>query len=267
MMNGTQPEGMLTAAAEIAREAGRIILRFFQKEFSHRLKADRSPVTEADMASHTFLVKALDELTPGLPVVSEEIVGIEKSIAPRTDYWLVDPLDGTKSFLKGLPEFTVNLALMRLGNPALGVVWAPALDLMYLGHSGQGAWRQQGTEPAARIRSRRADLNRMTVVASKDHSGPRVKRMLERLSSPEVTNIGSSLKFCLVAEGRADLYFRDLPTMEWDTAAAQCVVEAAGGRVLDLSGEGLRYGKPGLKNSGFVTLGDPSLRWRDLIGD
>jgi 3'(2'), 5'-bisphosphate nucleotidase len=262
-----QPEGTLGAASAIAREAGRIILRFFQKEFSHHLKADRSPVTEADTASHTFLMKALDELTPGLPVVSEESAGVEASISPLTDYWLIDPLDGTKSFLKGRPEFTVNLALMREGKPSLGVVWAPALDLMYLAEAGQGAWRQRGAETPRPIQSRRADLSHMTVVASKDHSGPRVKRMLARLSSPEVTNIGSSLKFCLVAEGSADLYFRDLPTMEWDTAAAQCVVEAAGGRVLDLSGEPLRYGKPGLRNSGFVTLGDPGLRWKDLIED
>jgi len=219
------------------------------------------------LASHAFLVEALAELTPGLPVVSEESFEPEAARLPASDYWLVDPLDGTKGFLKGKPEFTVNVALMHDHHPILGVVCAPALGLSYLGQAGQGAWRHRASETEVLIRTRRAEVSRLTVVASQEHSGPRVRRMLERLPSPEVTNIGSSLKFCLVAEAAADLYFRDLPTMEWDTAAAQCVVESAGGVVLELSGEPLRYGKPGLRNSGFVTLGDPNLRWRDLIDD
>jgi len=266
-MNRRRSEGMLEAAAQIAREAGELILPFFQNTCSHRLKADHSPVTEADLASHRFLAKALGDLTLGLPVVSEESDGIASLASPADGYWLIDPLDGTKGFLRGRPEFTVNLALMRERHPILGVVYAPAMGLMYLGRAGQGAWRRRGAEAETQIRTRRADLNRLTVVASKEHSGIRVKRMIDRLQSPEVTNIGSSLKFCLVAEGSADLYFRDLPTMEWDTAAAQCVVEAAGGLLLETGGEPLRYGKTEMRNSGFVTVGDPGLDWRALIGE
>lgn len=260
-----QPDEMLSRVVNIAGEAGDIIMPFFQNGCSHDLKADRSPVTEADFASHRYLVNKLEELTPTLRVVSEESAGFEAIAKSATeDYWLVDPLDGTKGFLKGKPEFTVNVALMRHHRPILGVVHAPAIKLTYFALNGQGAWRQEGRTTTTPIRTRPADLTRLTVVASKDHSGVRVKRLLERLSSPSLTSIGSALKFCLVADGRADLYFRDLPTMEWDTAAAQCVVEAAGGRVLDLSGETFGYGKAGLKNSGFVTVGDPGFRWRDL---
>src|SRR5262249_13813766 len=137
-------------------------------------------------------------------------------------------------------------------------------DLTYFAQPGRGAWRQEGRNPDIAIQTRAAEVDRLTVVASRDHSGPRVKRLLEMLPSPEVTSIGSSLKFCLVAEGSADLYFRDGPTMEWDTAAAQCVLEAAGGLVLELNGESLCYGKPGLKNPAFVAVGSPSFPWHKL---
>ena len=254
----------LAVISRIAVEAGRIIMPFFQNGCAHQLKSDLSPVTEADLASHGFLMKALGELQPGCPVVSEESAGVQAPESPMNDYWLIDPLDGTKGFLKGKPEFTVNIALMRTGRPRLGLVHAPALGLTYLAADEKGAWRQQGENPPAAIRTRPADLSRLTVVASKDHVGPRVQRLLSKLPAPAVTNIGSSLKFCLVAEGRTDLYFRDLPTMEWDTAAAQCVVEAAGGLVRDLNGEPLRYGKPGLRNSTFIVIGDPKFPWQDL---
>lgn len=256
------PDKLLLDTASIAQEAGRLILPFFQGHFAHRLKADNSPVTEADLAAHAFLVGALGRLGMGLPVISEESSEGEAKAAPVTgDYWLVDPLDGTKDFMKGKPEFTVNIALMRKHTPMLGVVHAPALGVTYLAESGQEAWRVTGEGAAAQIRTRAADVQRLTVVASRDHSGLRVKRMLEKLPSAQVTSIGSSLKFCLIAEGKADLYFRDVPTMEWDTAAAQCVVETAGGVVVELNGELLSYGKPGLKNPGLVALGDPDFQW------
>ena len=236
---------------------------FFQKNCAHEFKTDLSPVSEADLASHRLLVRALDELRPRLPVISEESAD-QAMVAPADTYWLVDPLDGTKEFLKGKPQFTVNVALMRQGRPILGVVFAPVLGLMYEAAEGVGAWRQEGAEPRVSLRTRAADLAHLTVVASRDHSGPRVKQMLSKLASPAVTSIGSSLKFCLVAEGRTDLYFRDRPTMEWDTAAAQCVVETAGGRVLDLDGDALPYGKPGLRNTGFVVVGDSRFPWQSL---
>ena len=260
------PNEFLLTVAAAAAEAGRRIMPFFKADCSHHLKADRSPVTEADLASHAFLVSALAKLVPRRPVVSEESAPADRELeALPEEYWLVDPLDGTKEFLKGQPEFTVNIALMRNLRPVLGVVHAPALGLTCLAQTGQGAWRQTGGEVAEPIRTRAANPARLTVVASKDHSGPRVKRMLDKLGAPELTSIGSSLKFCLVAEGRADLYFRDVPTMEWDTAAAQCVVEAAGGLVLGMDGAPLGYGKPGMKNAEFVTVGDPGFRWQDFV--
>ena len=265
VVKAMQIQDTLEAVSRLAAEAGRIIMPFFKNDCAHHLKPDLSPVTEADVASHGFLVKALGELNPGLPVISEESFGVEAPNLLVGDYWLIDPLDGTKEFLKGRPQFTVNIAMMHDHRPILGVVHAPVFGLTYRAADGKGGWRQQGQNPPAAIRTRAADTHRLTVVASKDHSGPRVKRLLSKLPSPVVTNIGSSLKFCLIAEGQTDLYFRDLPTMEWDTAAAQCVVEAAGGVVRDLNGEPLRYGKPGLKNPGFVVMGDPNFPWNDFV--
>jgi 3'(2'), 5'-bisphosphate nucleotidase len=264
LVTATHLEDTLSAAVQIACEAGRIILPFFQQSGRYQLKADRSPVTEADLASHAFLVKSLGRLTPELTVVSEESAHPEITTSLPNDYWLIDPLDGTKEFLKGKPEFTVNIALINGRNPILGVVYAPASGLTYSAQNGRGAWRKEGQNPALPIRTRPANMNRLTVVASKDHNGPGVRRLLERLSPPEITSIGSSLKFCLVAEGSADLYFRDGPTMEWDTAAAQCVLEAAGGSVLGLSGEVLHYGKATMKNGAFVAVGDPAFPWTEL---
>lgn len=259
-----QPNSSLENLCQIASEAGRRILPFFQSSFSHRLKADNSPVTEADLASHAFLVDALSELSPQRIVISEESAGTEAMAqSPLEEYWLIDPLDGTKEFMKGKSEFTVNIALMREGRPMVGIVHAPALGITYFAETGKGSWRQAGQNPAMQIRTRQAQRHQLTVVASKDHSGPPVKRMLAKLNSPALTTIGSSLKFCLVAEGQADLYFRDLPTMEWDTAAAQCVVETAGGQVLDLTGGRLNYGKPALRNTGFVVVGDPNFPWHE----
>ena len=238
---------------------------FFRNGCSHQLKADRSPVTEADVAANDFLISALTKLHPKLKVVSEEAIEGANPTAPAEEHWLIDPLDGTRGFLQGKPEFTVNIALMRNGRPIAGVVHAPAIALTYLARIGEGAWRLEGEGAKIPIQTRPAERHRLTVVASKDHSGPRVRAMLERMDSPALTSIGSSLKFCLVAEGRADLYLRDLPTMEWDTAAAQCIVEAAGGRVLELSGKPLGYGKPGLKNPAIITIGDPEFGWQELV--
>ena len=182
-------------------------------------------------------------------------------------FWLVDPLDGTKEFLKKTNEFTVNIALMKERLPVLGVVHAPALNLTYYGGREFGAWRQTGDDQPTPITTRRAGSSQLGVVASKDHAGPLVSTMLTRLTNPQLRSMGSSLKFCLVAEGKADLYLRDLPTMEWDTGAAQCIVEAAGGAVFSLDGEPLRYGKPGLKNPAIMTVGDSRLEWRPLISN
>jgi len=257
---------LLIECRRLAHEAGWRIMQFYGGTGAVVLKKDASPLTAADAASHEFLVEHLTGLIADAPVVSEES---EESQARPVDakgrHWLIDPLDGTKEFIKATNEFTVNVALMEGGRPVLGVVHAPALDLAYFGLRSGGAFRQSGSRPPVPIATRRAEAARLSVVASKDHAGPLVQAMLARLDQPTLQSMGSSLKFCLVAEGKADIYLRDLPTMEWDTAAAQCVVEAASGSVCSLDGRPLAYGKPGLRNPAIITIGDARLDWRSLV--
>ncbi|MBN9692379.1 MAG: 3'(2'),5'-bisphosphate nucleotidase CysQ [Verrucomicrobia bacterium] len=257
---------LLEKLCRLAEQAGLETLRFYRTGTAATLKEDKSPLTDADRASHTLIVNALPQLLPGVRVISEESDDLADAVIDTTQpFWLVDPLDGTKEFLKGTGEFTVNIALLENGRPVLGVVHAPAIRLTYFATLEGGAFRQSGDAPATAIRTQPAPANAMRVVASKDHAGPLVQKLLSSLTNPELKSMGSSLKFCMVAAGEADVYLRDVPTMEWDTAAAQCVVEAAGGSLCTLDGEPLRYGKPGLKNGGIITVGDPKLNWKALL--
>jgi 3'(2'), 5'-bisphosphate nucleotidase len=261
-----RPDNLLKQVSRAVCEAGQKIMHFYQDDTEVTFKEDDSPLTAADRASHCFLLQALRDITPGIDVVSEESVEDHShSFIGFQSCWLVDPLDGTKEFIRATNEFTVNAALIEGGQPVLGIVHAPALGVTYYGVRKSGAWRQTGSDIPTPISTRRADFRRMRVVASKDHRGPLVNAMLARLTNPQLRSMGSSLKFCLVAEGKADIYLRDWPTMEWDTAAAQCIVEAAGGGTYSLDGEPLRYGKPGLKNPALMTVGDTRLDWRRLI--
>jgi 3'(2'), 5'-bisphosphate nucleotidase len=255
---------LLPEICALAERAGREAMRFYNNRNTVTLKKDSSPLTDADRASHELIVHALPQLLSGVPVISEE--SKDATLAPTTNrFWLVDPLDGTKEFLKGSGEFTVNIALIEHGRPILGVVHAPAIGLTYFAALDHGAFRQNQGQAAVGIQSQRYNIARARVVASKDHAGPLVEAMLSRLPNAELKSMGSSLKFCLVAAGDADIYLRDVPTMEWDTAAAQCIVEVAGARLLTLEGQPLRYGKAGLKNPSLITIGDPSLDWTRLI--
>lgn len=253
---------MLESIKTFCRKAGVEILRFYGTDAQVTYKEDRSPLTAADKASHEYLVRELTKLTPGIPVVSEESAEDATPAPGQMDkYWLVDPLDGTKEFLKRSGDFTVNVALIQNGHPVLGVVYVPVREVSYFAERGHGVWRQTDGAPATAIHTVPAVKERMRVVASKDHAGPEVEAMLRRLPGAELTSIGSSLKFCLVAEGKADIYPRFVPTMEWDTAAAQCIVETAGGTVQTLDGQPLTYGKPGWKNPSIVTAGSADLGW------
>lgn len=257
--------GMVQELCRLSEKAGSESMRFYKGQVSVALKNDSSPLTEADRAAHDLLMRFLPGVIPGVPVVSEESESSVHHFAHRADrFWLVDPLDGTKEFLKGTGEFTVNIALVQKGRPILGVIHAPVLGLTYFADPEGGAFRQNHNQTPVRLRVQRPAPERLRVVASKDHAGPLVKAMLARMPDAELKSMGSSLKFCLVAEGNADLYLRDVPTMEWDTAAAQCIVEAAGGRICTLDGEPLRYGKPGLKNPSIITMGDSDLPWPSL---
>ncbi|HHJ4328452.1 TPA: 3'(2'),5'-bisphosphate nucleotidase CysQ [Klebsiella pneumoniae] len=255
---------------ELVRSAGAATLPFWRSELAVQNKADDSPVTAADLAAHRLIADGLRRLTPELPVLSEEDSAI--ALAERAGWqrwWLVDPLDGTKEFIAGSDEFTVNIALVESGVVRLGVVGVPASGLCYFGGAGLGAWRQPAGQPAEAIRVRNAPPGPFTLVASKRHSSPQQEQLLARLqagfSDLELANIGSSLKFCLLAEGRADCYPRLSPTSQWDTAAAQAVLEGAGGAVLDLQGRPLEYPmRESYLNPGFIAL-PARADWRQAL--
>ncbi len=250
---------LLPQVVEIAREAGKAVMRVYAEvNPAVEYKRDNSPLTQADLASHRIIDAGLTRIAPQWPVLSEESKEIpfeQRSAWQR--FWLVDPLDGTKEFLKRNGEFTVNIALMEEGRPILGVVYAPAIDKMYYAARGAGAWKAEGGHAAA-IRIGRAEHGRTRVVTSRSHAS--MEDNLDAFTGGdrdcEFVTMGSSLKFCLVAEGAADVYPRTGPTMEWDTAAAQCVVEQAGGTVTDIEGNPMLYNKPVLLNPGFVVRGE-----------
>lgn len=247
----------------LARRAGSAILEIYAGSFAVEHKADNSPLTAADMAAHHVIVEGLRGLTPDIPVLSEESAGIPWATrAAWTRYWLVDPLDGTREFVKRNGEFTVNIALIEDHVPVFGVVLAPVSSELYFALSGDGAFLQRSPGAMPQPVATRAAARPPVVAGSRSHAQERTGAMLARLGEHRLISMGSSLKFCLIATGSADLYLRLGPTSEWDTAAAQCVLEQAGGAVLDLSGNPLRYNtRDSLLNPEFIAVGDPSVEW------
>ncbi|WP_444889135.1 3'(2'),5'-bisphosphate nucleotidase CysQ [Microbulbifer sp. DLAB2-AA] len=268
---------LLEQVIAICKNAGEAILEVYHSsaELEVDTKADDSPVTAADLAAHRILAPALAQLIDGVPVLSEEQE--MPSFAERSQwqrYWIVDPLDGTKEFIRRTGEFTVNVALIENGEPVLGVVHVPVLDITYAGGKGDGAFKRTvsgDTEIHVRpLKPRLEAGDAVELVASRSHGAGAVDQLVERIESKlgavVCKNMGSSLKLCLVAEGAADLYPRLAPTCEWDTAAAQAVVEAAGGTVVDDSFKLLRYNsKDSLLNPFFYVIGDASYDWQDLL--
>ncbi len=258
-MTSTPP---LEAVVSLAEKAGQAIMALYNgEELGVTLKEDVSPVTLADLAAHRVILEGLRELTPHLPILSEESDTIPYSDRRHWNrYWLVDPLDGTKEYIKRNGEFTVNIALIVDCKPLLGVVHAPALGRTYSAVQGQGAFRQASIDEApCRIAVRRNPEEQLKVVVSRSHPGKEAEAFLRTLGTYDAVEIGSSLKFCLVAEGSADLYPRFGPTREWDTAAGHCVLVAAGGHVANLDGQPLRYNKADLLNPPFIARGIPDL--------
>jgi 3'(2'), 5'-bisphosphate nucleotidase len=250
-------EQLLPQIIAIAKAAGDGIMTIYNQPVSNIvLKADQSPLTEADLISNQIIASELARLTPDIPILSEESAAVPyEQRADWERFWLVDPLDGTKEFIKHNDEFTVNIALIENGKPVLGVVHAPALELCYSGIVGQGAYVERSRNSAERIQIRPRDQqDKLKIVASRSHRDARTSSLLDHLGPYECISMGSSLKFCLVAEGKAHFYPRLGPTMEWDTAAAHAVVNAAGGKVCDLSGESLHYNKADLHNPEFFVL-------------
>ena len=241
----------------LAHQAGEAIMEIYATDFEHQTKADDSPVTAADLAAEAVIEKGLAAIAPEIPLVAEEAAsqGRLPDISGGR-FWLVDPLDGTREFLNRNGEFTVNIGLIENGSPVLGIVHAPALDLTFTGLVGDSATvSRDGRAPAA-MSVRAAPSGGVTIVASRRHGDPEaIDRLLRGHPVEDRKTAGSSLKFCLVAEGEADIYPRFGRTMEWDTAAGQAVLTAAGGHVTDEHGAPLGYGKPGFENPPFIAWG------------
>ncbi|HTL47020.1 MAG TPA: 3'(2'),5'-bisphosphate nucleotidase CysQ [Verrucomicrobiae bacterium] len=249
---------------EISEQAGRAIKAIYEGgDFGTTFKEDHSPLTKADQAAHELIQGELIRISPDIPVISEEsaVPPYEKRRG-WSQCWLVDPLDGTKEFIKRNGEFTVNIALVRGGDPVLGVVHAPVLGMTYSGAQGLGAYKKaNGGETRLFVSDYRKDG--LIVVASRSHTNERLKAFLARLPDASMISMGSALKICLVAEGKANFYPRLSPTMEWDTAAAHCVVNEAGGSLATAEGGLLRYNREDMVNPEFVVCGAPPFAWRD----
>lgn len=255
---------------DLAKQAGAAILEIYEGGFDVETKADGSPLTRADQRSHKLIAAGLEALTPDIPILSEESASID--YAMRADwkrFWLVDPLDGTREFVKRNGEFTVNIALIEDRTPILGVVYTPVQRKCHYGIRDGGAFRVCGDAAAERIQVREYAGGRATVVASRSHARGSVQQFLDRLHAEEgdyeLASMGSALKICLIAEGQGDIYPRLGPTSEWDTAAGQCVLESAGGKLVNCDGSAFLYNKESLLNPWFLAIGGGSYDWYALL--
>jgi 3'(2'), 5'-bisphosphate nucleotidase len=247
---------LLTQVGDITKRAGQEVMKIYETDFQVEEKADKSPVTKADKTAEELIIRSIRMgLTDKYPIVSEEAFadGHTPDIAD-TPFWLVDPLDGTKEFVNRNGEFTVNIALIDAGKPVLGVIHAPALGLTYWGAQ-IGVFTQSGDEDERTITCREAPANGLTAMVSRSHRSDDMESFLADYNIAGETTSGSSIKFCRIAEGQADIYPRIGRTMEWDTAAGQAILDFAGGSVTDLDGNELRYGKSGFENPHFVAQG------------
>ena len=262
-----QCRDMLESVIALSEDAGRRILEIYNTDFQVAKKDDTSPLTEADMAAHRAIIAGLAILTPEIPVLSEEAASIPHAqrSAWRT-YWLVDPLDGTREFIKRNGEFTVNIALIKDHQPILGVIYTPVSGLCYYACRGAGSFKKTPDGTTQHIHVSPARRNPLMVAGSRSHQGDSLKAFLANSGNHEIINMGSSLKSWLVAEGKVDIYPRLGPTSEWDTAAAQCIVEEAGGRLTDTRMQPLRYNtKESLLNPYFFAFGDTSMDWSKFL--
>jgi 3'(2'), 5'-bisphosphate nucleotidase len=258
---------LLDEVQAIAQRAAAHIMAVYARTFCVDHKADSSPVTEADLAANAVIVEGLAALTPAWPVLSEEGEPVPFELRQQwRRYWLVDPLDGTREFIKGNGEFTINIALIDAGQPVVGVIHVPVTGDCYFASQGGGAFKQMKGQAAEPIRVRHWDGGHITIAGSRSYHSENFKALLNNFNARHVLTLGSSLKSCYIAEGRADLYARLGPTGEWDTAAAQCILEEAGGRMTDLELNPLRYNrKESLINPPFLAFGDGRHDWRRYL--
>lgn len=244
---------LVDTLAALVLEGGKIAMRHHGRVGEVASKADTSPLTQADLEVDAFLCEGLEKAFPQIPVVTEERAATHRTGHAGRLFFLVDPIDGTKEFVAERGEFTINIGLVEDGVPAAGAVYAPAVDRLFAGANGLGAFEASAINPARRLLvTAKPDNNALVVVASRSHMTPQTQDFVDANRVGRLTNAGSSLKFCLLAAGEADLYPRFGPTMEWDTAAGHAVLSAAGGFVEEISGAPLNYGKPGYRNPNFV---------------
>lgn len=261
---------LVASIVRIAGDAGVKILELYDDstDLDVSSKHDNTPLTEADLAANQVIIDKLSEIKPSFPILTEESCCIPFDERHEwSTYWLVDPLDGTREFIKHSGEFSVNIALIDNGSPVLGVVHAPVLDVTYWACRGFGAWKQHAGKPPVNIKVRTASESCVTVTrSSAPLTGGPLQRFLNKLGQYKIVSMGSALKSCLVAEGSADLYAKLGPTCEWDTGAAQCIVEEAGGHVTDTQMNDLRYNtKDSLLNPHFFVFGAGDRNWSDYL--
>jgi 3'(2'), 5'-bisphosphate nucleotidase len=269
-MNEIKHEDLATLVYEvrqIASLASDKILEIYETDFSVEQKDDHSPLTTADMAAHNTICEALKRITPNTPILSEESSQI--SFAERqswNQYWLVDPLDGTREFIKRNGEFSVNIALIEKHQSILGVIHIPVSGICYSASFNNGAFKHEPDKDAKKISAKKTDASNITIAGSRSHGNAKQKSFIEKMDDPEILAIGSSLKFCLVAEGLADIYPRFGPTSEWDSGAAQCIVEEAGAIVVDTDFNTLKYNtKESLLNPSFLVIADKDFNWANYL--
>lgn len=267
MSHSLNLEHLCLECVTIARDAGQAILKIYDAGFDIEEKEDKSPLTDADLASHNLIVQRLGELTPDIPILSEESAKLPfEERAGWETYWLVDPLDGTREFIKRNGEFTVNIALIHQHRSIIGVINVPVLDVDYYAWQGGGCYKVEHKGEARAISVKKLDGGKLTVAGSRSHGSEMMQNYMAKLGDVDMLSMGSSLKFCLVAEGRADLYPRLGLTSEWDTAAAHCIVEQAGGYITRTDMTPLEYNtKDSLLNPFFFVYGDNSRDWSQYL--
>jgi len=258
---------LLSNIITIAQQASQQILTIYHGDFSSQLKTDKTPITAADLAAHETITKGLKQLTPDLPILSEESASIPFAERQQWQrYWLVDPLDGTKEFIAKNDEFTINIALIENHKPILGVIFAPVLNICYFATHEQGAFKQIGNSMPEKMHARAWQGGKLTIASSRRHGVDKLQNFLQQFSDYSVLYRGSALKFGLIAEGAADVYLRLGPTSEWDTAAGQCILEEVGGAVMDLNGNSFCYNtKESLLNPEFFAVGDKAHDWANYL--
>ncbi len=259
---------LLPTVVDLARTAGLRIMAIYATAFTVTQKVDDSPLTAADMASHEVITQGLSQLTPTIPILSEESATIAAADRIQWEtFWLVDPLDGTKEFVDRNGEFTVNIALVHHHQPILGVVHVPVSGLSYFAAQGAGAWRRSLNEAPQAIHAAQLTDAPIRVIGSRSHGSKALEAFVARLPrQASFVRVGSALKFCWIAEGRADVYPRFGPTSEWDTAAAHCIAEQAGATVVDVTGAPLRYNtRVSLLNPHFLVFGDTGFDWLQYV--